>query len=135
MNTLKIEYNLPYDTSGFNSGLIHWYNQLIDKSYDELDVADVCKMIRQDILKDIAIQKAIVLFMNDPYAGEYDDGGLLGVLNTLDIKQLSLPIQKALGELLKELRQDYINFEWQNEKTEINYVKNIDLVLGKLAPY
>jgi len=135
MNSLKIEYNLPYDTSGLNSGLIRWYNQLIEKSYDELDVADVCKMIRQDILKDVAIQKAIDLFFNDPYAGEYDDGGLLGVLNTLDIKQLSLPVQKALGELLKELRQDFYNFEWQNEKTEINYAKNIELMLGKLISF
>ena len=63
MKTLKEIYDLAYDSSVFRSSLIEWYDQLIDKAYTELDVIDVSKMIRQDILKDIAIKKAIELFL------------------------------------------------------------------------
>jgi len=35
MKSLKELYNLSYDESGFESGLIQWYNNVIDKNVDE----------------------------------------------------------------------------------------------------
>jgi len=108
MSSLRKIHNLSYDTSGFNSGLVNWYNQLIDKSHDGLSIADVCKMIRQDILKDIAVQKAIDLFLNDPYDGEYDDGGLLNVLASLDMENSSTAI---LAKLKKSITGIHFIFQ------------------------
>jgi transcriptional accessory protein Tex/SPT6 len=70
MKTLKDIYYLDYDKSNFNSGLNKWYNNLIDKTVNELVVVDVSKMVRKNILKDLAIEKAIDLFINDPFAVE-----------------------------------------------------------------
>ncbi|QPN37407.1 hypothetical protein I5080_19245 [Salmonella enterica] len=47
--TIKNTYNLSYGDLKVNSGLIKWYNRLLDKTADELDEIDVSKMIRQDI--------------------------------------------------------------------------------------
>ena len=110
MNTLKQLHDLSYDISGLNSGLITWYNQLIDKSYDDLNTADVCRMIRQDILKDIAIQKAVDLFLIDPYNGEYCDGELLNVLISVDLKLVSKNTIQRLKATLNIVRNEYTDF-------------------------
>ena len=132
MKTLKKMYNLSYDSSGFNSGLINWYNQVIDKTYSGLTVTDVCRMIRQDILKDIAIKKAIEFFLNDPYDGEYSDGGLLEILNSLDIYSQGVPDIDNLKTTLNYVKHDYINFEWSDEETKRQYAKNIGKMLKNL---
>ena len=80
MNTLKELYGLSYDTSGFDSGLTNWYNSLIDRSYDKITISDVGIMIRQDVLKEVAIKKAVELFIDNPYCGEYIDGELIELL-------------------------------------------------------
>ncbi|NEY83225.1 hypothetical protein G4D64_17615, partial [Bacillus sp. 3H-10] len=66
MKTLKELYNLSYDESNFGSGLIKWYNFLLDKKIGELTVTDISKMIRQDILKNLALEKSIDLFILNP---------------------------------------------------------------------
>ena len=132
MKTLKEMYNLSYDSSGFNSGLIDWYNQMIDKTYGDLTVADVCKMIRQNILKDIAIKKAIEFFLNDPYDGEYSDGGLLEALTSLDIYSLNVLNVDQLKTTLNHVRHDYVNFEWSDEEIKNQYTENIERMLKNL---
>ncbi len=52
-NSLRNAYRLDYDRSGFTSGLINWYNVLVDKTTNELNVIDVTKMLRQDILDSV----------------------------------------------------------------------------------
>jgi len=133
MNSLKKTYGLFYDRSGFSSGLVNWYNQLIDKSYNDLNVADVCKMIRQDILKDIATHKAIDLFLSNPYDGEYDDGGLLNVLVSLDIRNSNAVIVGKLKTMLSDVRQKYTDFEWSDEETKIKYINNVEKMLENLG--
>jgi len=59
VNTLRELRNLQYDTTDFNSGLICWYK--------------------------VATEKAIKLFLNDPYDGEYRDDELLNILCSFDV--------------------------------------------------
>ena len=125
-------YNLAHDSSGFNSGLVNWYNKLIDKTNNELTIADVCKMIRQDVLKDIAINKAIEFFLSDPYDGEYSDGGLLEVLASLDIRSLDVSYINKLNIVLEDVKQDYTDFEWFDDETKNQYAQNIDILAKKL---
>ena len=86
MKSMKEIYNLSYDTSNFNSGLVNWYNQMIDKTDEELDSTDVSKMIRQNILKEVAVKKIIELSVKGPYDGEFSDGGLLKIIVSLNFK-------------------------------------------------
>ncbi|MCZ8701952.1 contact-dependent growth inhibition system immunity protein [Escherichia albertii] len=81
--TLKQIYHLQYDSFAFKSGLINWYNSLLDKTPDELDKNDIAKMLRQNILPVLAVQKAIEMIEINLMVGYLYDGELLLVLSNL----------------------------------------------------
>ena len=130
--SLKEKYNLSYDSSGFNSGLIDWYNKLIDKSYEAISIEDIAKMIRQDILKDIAIVKAVDLFFEDPFDGEYDDGDLLNSLASLEFKNIDNKKILKLKQQLNNLQSTYLEFEWEQVELKERFKKDLDKILQKL---
>jgi len=133
MKSLKELYNLSYDESEFESGLIRWYNNVINKSIDELEITDVFKMVRQNILLDVAIKKAVELFFLTPYGGEYQDGGLLSLLITLDISQISNDKLKEMKKFIQKLKKDYINFDWENKEFEGQYAKELHELETKIS--
>ncbi|UAC48793.1 hypothetical protein K6959_02175 [Bacillus aquiflavi] len=127
MKTLKELYNLSYDESNFGSGLIKWYNSLINKKIEELTVTDISKMIRQDILKNLALEKSIDLFILNPYDGEYQDGELLKlILSSVNINKLSINKLNMLNDKVTELKQSYLEFDWEDEDIKQMYGKNLD---------
>jgi len=132
MKSLKELYNLSYDTSG-DYGLTNWYNKLIDKFYDDLTTADACKMIRQNVLKCIAVNKVIELFLNDPYDGDFFDGGLLDILCSLDVKSFNIKHVKKIKNLLRDTQLVYMHFDWFDVEAKNKYAKNIDMMLKKIA--
>ncbi|HEB1317257.1 TPA: hypothetical protein RY405_000047 [Escherichia albertii] len=81
--TLKQIYHLQHDSFAFKSGLINWYNSLLDKTQDELDENDIAKMLRQNILPALAVQKAIEMIEINLMVGYLYDGELLLVLSNL----------------------------------------------------
>ncbi len=81
--TLKQIYHLQHDSFAFKSGLINWYNSLLDKTPDELDENDIAKMLRQNILPALAVQKAIEMIEINLMVGYLYDGELLLVLSNL----------------------------------------------------
>ena len=132
MNSLRSIYGLSYDNSNFNSGLVNWYNRMIDKSLDELDVVDISKMLRQNILKEVALEKAVDLFIADPYSGEFDDGGLLDIIvsqnHIIDDKNKA----KELKELLSKLELEYLDFDWSSENLKNQYCMNVKKLMSAL---
>ncbi|MBA4538749.1 hypothetical protein H1Z61_16850 [Bacillus aquiflavi] len=133
MKTLKELYNLSYDESNFGSGLIKWYNSLIDKKIEELTVTDISKMIRQDILKNLALEKSIDLFILNPYDGEYQDGELLKlILSSVNINKLSINKLNMLNDKVTELKQSYLEFDWEDEDVKQIYGKNLDELKEKI---
>ena len=125
MSSIKEIYGLSYDVSGFNSGLVKWYNRMIDKLPDELDAADVSRMMRQNILKEVAVGKAINLFMADPYDGELSDGDLLNTIVTYIHEVRGLGRLDGLGNLLFRLELEYLDFDWPSEDLKVLYFQNI----------
>ena len=133
MKSLRELYNLSVDESGFNSGLVQWYNNVINKSVDELTIADISKMIRQNILADIAVKRAIEIFFLEPYDGEYQDGGLLSFLLTLDMTQIGKGKLNELNAFLRNVKADYTNFDWESKKAEEQYRKEIEEMETKIS--
>ena len=131
--SLRELYGLEYDNSSFDSSLICWYNDLIDKSYEQLNVTDISKMIRQNILKQIAVDKAIDLFIDDPFCGEFFDGDLLGVITKDEIfSELSQKSIDRLRGFLKLMEVECYNFEWPDNETKIQYLSNLGILKAKL---
>ena len=107
--TLKQIYHLQYDSFAFESGLINWYNSLLDKTPDELDENDIAKMLRQNILPALAVQKAIEMIEINLMVGYLYNGELLLVLSNLigsdyfsplHLLQLKNIISKFYGNML-----------------------------------
>jgi len=134
--SLREMYKLEYDTSGRKSGLITWYNRLIDKKIDELNATDVSKMIRQGILKNVAIDKAIELFMENPYDGDMGDGGLLSLLISLDEQELKEG--HMVGNLLNYiicLQSARPEFEWIDKEQEELFNNDLAALINGLSGY
>ena len=107
--TLKQIYHQQYDSFAFKSGLINWYNSLLDKTPDELDENDIAKMLRQNILPALAVQKAIEMIEINLMVGYLYNGELLLVLSNLigsdyfsplHLLQLKNIISKFYGNML-----------------------------------
>lgn len=99
------------------SPMPEWYNKLLDKSYSELTLFDVTRMLMQNIYTDIALQKAKEFLTENPLCGEYYDCHLLEVISRLDALYLEKDrifyenlITKAYEEIEK------YNFESTEEK-------------------
>ena len=57
---IKELYNCEYITSDkVLYPLQKWYNKLIDKSIDEINTADILRMLRQKVFPKLAMLKAI----------------------------------------------------------------------------
>lgn len=50
--------------------LVIWYNQVINKTMDELTVTDVARCIRQNLFLELAYKMLIVYLLHDPYEGD-----------------------------------------------------------------
>lgn len=128
--TIQEIYGIPKDNSDFNSSLVKWYNKMINKKYLELDVVDVSKMIRQGILKNVAFQRAIELFITNPYDGEMYDGDLLNTIANYDEFVIRHEQKLKLLEVIEMIKNDFNNFEWNDDKTKKQFIENL-LILGK----
>lgn len=79
--------------------LVKWYNTLINKEIEELNMNDICRMINQNVLIDLGIEKAIEMLKLDPLAGEKYDGQLLEILFSVEKEKL-LNYKDTLKEIL-----------------------------------
>lgn len=61
-----------------------WYNQLIEKTIDEITVADVLRMIRQKEFTNLAMSKAINFLREDVFVGESYEGELFEKISEMD---------------------------------------------------
>lgn len=77
----------------------------MDKSIQDITVADVLRMIRQNEFMDIAIQRAIELLKENPFIGEVYDGELIEKISGLEpslLKSCIPDIRNTLADALKK---------------------------------
>lgn len=130
---LKTIYSCSYLTTEEKLyPLQKWYNQLIDKTYDELEIPDVTRMIRQDIFTQLAIAKAIEFLNKNPFCGELYEGEILEQLFKLDTHYLLDYSEKLLSILSKTLviNRDY---EWLLEEERLEYKNLIEAFFKKIS--
>ena len=124
-NALRKIYNFEYYNGDFQSSLTKWYNKVIDKSIDELNVTDVFRMIRQNILKDIAVYRAIELFLTDPFDGEMQDGDLLALLVSCGAEVVKSKQIEPLVAMILKLENEISDFDWANENSKLLFERNV----------
>lgn len=109
-----------------------WYNKLLEKTYSELTIADVMRMIRQEIFIEIALKKAVDLLKDNPLAGEMYEGELLEKLLNEKIEIIKKIYKDDIKMILKQGREIAEKYEWitTDEKNEfLNFIKYYQLKL------
>lgn len=132
-NSLKNLYGLKYYKGSFQSGLTTWYNNLVDKTIEDLNVVDVAKMIRQNILKDVAINRAIELFLSEPFDGEMQDGDLLAMLVSYGPDIVNSRRASALISMIQKLENEFVDFDWADESSKKLFESNLNALKRMLA--
>jgi hypothetical protein len=82
-----------------------WYTNLINKTVSEIDTNDMCKMIKQNIFKELAINKAIDVLELNPLTGDVYDGQLLELLFS-DGTEIIKAYKERLSKLLMETKEN-----------------------------
>ena len=68
------EYDLIED-DGIDYTVDEWFNTIMEKTKDQLNVSDVSRMLRQS--SKVAIKRAIEMLSDDPFIGEMFEGQLM----------------------------------------------------------
>ncbi len=127
--TLKEIYNLEYDHSPLP--LPQWYNKLIDKTDAELDLLDIHRMIQQDVLKDLAVNKAIEVLNTNPFEGYFYDGQFVELLAEVSAEELNKSSNYYLIKaIVTRLESDY--YVYDGFECNDDYRKNFINIINKL---
>ncbi|WP_340028008.1 contact-dependent growth inhibition system immunity protein [Paenibacillus sp. FSL H7-0940] len=125
----SIDQNIQTDMS--DSPLDHWYDRLINKNVNEIDLEDVSRMLGQHVLIDLGIEKAIEILSEDPLAGEMYDGHLLKLLYTIETNNFRDLSQ--LKRILQTIKSSFSQFEWADEEDQEEYAVLLELFLKKVG--
>ncbi|MBP3851590.1 MAG: hypothetical protein J6D36_03500 [Erysipelotrichaceae bacterium] len=122
MSTIKEIFNLEYDHQPENQkfSLPCWYNTLIDKTLDTLTIDDIGIMIRQDVLFDLAFEKALTILKIDPLSGYKYEGELLEALAVH--KGYTDEQKKKLVELIPMLEDFSKRHEFELKEFQDDYL-------------
>jgi len=122
-NKIRDMYNITFSVADIPSGdrsILHeWYSSVIEKTYDQLNVADVTRMLIQKMFLELAVPKAIELMEENPFCGQRYDGELLELLFNLDANYLEAykyEVKKVLSETLDRI--DSHEWWYQGEQDE-----------------
>lgn len=111
--------------------LQEWHNLLIEKTVDEITVADVARMLRQNELVDLALSKAIRFLQQDLFAGELFEGELLETLSEKEATILK-PVADDLKIIVKNAAEKQLTHEWLYDGEEDEFQKIINAITAKI---
>ncbi|MDR0852073.1 MAG: hypothetical protein LBN36_06220 [Clostridiales Family XIII bacterium] len=126
--TLKTRYGLEPDPFSDPTALVRWYNNVIDKSVDELDVSDVSRMLRQNLLPDVALARAIELFLENPLDGEILEGDLVELLAAHRTEIAESSHVRSLAAFILKVEAEMDSFDWCDEDDRIQFEDHLRML-------
>lgn len=98
-----------------------WHNNLIDKTFNQLDLFDVTRMLIQKIFLELAVLKAICFIKENPFCGQRYEGELLELLYKLDVCYLK-KYTPEIDEILRDAIIKNKEYDWicEDERKEFS---------------
>lgn len=116
--TISELYSWPKVENAWGTSTIDHFNLILDKAPDELDVDDVAFLLRQKMLVDLAIPKAIEELKKDPYCGTMFGGQMLKNLSEYGkIPDEYRESAKSILPILEEYAASH-DFEFDEDRAE-----------------
>lgn len=135
MHKMKLKEIYEYDYIPDESDtypLQEWFNAILEKTEDELTIADVCRMLRQRMCSKCAMKRAVDLLREDPFAGEIYEGQLMSTLYGSKEKYLCLFYADILP-ILENAEILSLSHKWANEEEKSEYLKIAEAFKQKIA--
>ncbi len=127
--TLKEIYNYDFIENP-DTSLLKDINSLLNKTVDELDIHDVCVLIRQEMFLDISVPKAIDIIKKDHAAGDYYEYCLLVNLSKMEYPLVEY--KEQLLDLIEILEKDFNNIEFELDSDKEDYLNSIENLKKKI---
>ena len=127
--TLKEIYGWDYIDKPDTSLLKH-VNAVLSKTSDELNVDDVCMLIRQEMFLDISIPLAIKMIEENHSVGDYYDYCLLVNLSKMDSPLIQYG--DSILKLVTVLENDFKGIEFELESDKDDYLESIERLKEKV---
>ena len=108
-----------------------WHNLLIEKTVDEITIADVLRMLRQNEFVDLALSKAVRFLQQDLFAGELFEGELLEKLSDVDATILK-PVADDLKIIVKNAAEKQLSHEWLYDGEEEEFQEIMNAITAKI---
>ncbi len=132
---IKDIYNISFDITDISiedrCPIHDWYNNLLNKTYNQLDIFDVTRMLIQKVFLKMALTKSIDLLEENPFAGQRFEGELMELLykqKASDLKPYNKIITKILlNALAKNRTYDWLCEEEREEFSNLIYSFQIKL--------
>lgn len=108
------------------SPLDRWFVTMVQKKVNELSLADISRMLRQDVYIDIAFPVVWKSLIKDPFCGEMYDGQLLELLIKSLEKHPEEKEQDTYNSFLSSVNQMMDTYIWEDETDKEEYVGMIE---------
>jgi hypothetical protein len=102
-----------------------WYNNLIEKTVDEITIFDILRMLRQKVFIELAMNKALEYLRQDVFIGEQYDGQMIEEISKMNTDFLKLYVEDLIIILNGALEKSKLH-EWSynGEKEEFDSIVN-----------
>lgn len=104
--------------------LVIWHNQVIEKSIDELTIADAARCIRQDLFIDKAYEALLAYLLHDPYAGDMYKGELMDKAGEVNDDMIRKH-KKTIEEIVKNAEQLVETYDWITDEDKIDFSESV----------
>lgn len=132
---IKDFYNVFFDLQEIpqeNRCPMHdWYNEIINKTYSQLNIFDVTRMLIQKTFLDLAISKALILINQNPFCGQRYEGELIELLSKQDMSYLDKD-KIFIKEILLKARVENNNYDWLCEEERKDFEELVNNFLNKI---
>lgn len=124
---IKDIYNISFDLADISKedrcSMHDWYNNLIDKTFNQLDLFDVTRMLIQKMFLELAALKAISFIKENPFCGQRYESELLELLCKLDgcyLKKYTVELEEILRDaLIKNKEYDWLCEDERKEFSDL----------------
>lgn len=130
VKTLKEIYGYGFIEKPETS-LLKDINHILNKMPDELDVHDVCVLIRQEMFLDTSLPKAIEMVSKDPSVGDNYDYCLLYNLAHMECPMTEF--KQLVSSLIDNLEAKSKNMEFELDSDREDYLESIKLLKDKIG--
>lgn len=126
-----VSFNIADISSKDKCSMHDWYGVLINKTYDQIDLFDVTRMIIQEMFLELAVPKAIEFIKDNPFCGQRYEGELIELLSKMDLSYFD-NYKDDMQKILCKASIENKTYEWLCEEERREFFELINFFQLKL---